>query len=304
MTSNETGATGETGANHANRKHTAIGANPLAFSSLFEPISVRGQIFRNRLIMGSMHTGLEDSARDFPKWSAYLTERAKGGVGTIVTGGFSPNRLGALIPFGSTLMSVKAAKQHQPVTEAVRAQGAHIFLQLLHAGRYAFHPLAVAPSRLKAPISPFAPFAMPGWMIESTINDFARSAELAEKAGYTGIEIMGSEGYLINQFLTQRTNQRKDRWGGELDGRARFALETVRRCRDRVSSRFVIMFRLSLVELVESGNSLEAACTVGKWLEAAGVDILNSGIGWHEFASPDAIPATSRGGKGFTARQR
>lgn len=271
-------------------------------SDLFSQIEIRGQSFRNRLIMGSMHTGLEDKYTDFNKWISYLRERSRGGVGAIVTGGFSPNRLGALIPFGSQLSQLSQVHHHQAVTSAVREDGSLILLQLLHAGRYAFHPFSVAPSRIRSPISPFAPLSMPNWLIESTLNDFARSAALAEKAGYSGVEIMGSEGYLINQFLSLRTNRRTDKWGGDLESRARFALEVVRRCRSAVSARFIIMFRLSLVELVEGGNSLADACTVGRWLEDAGVDILNSGIGWHESRTPTIATMVPRGAFRFATQ--
>jgi len=236
--------------------------------------------------MGSMHTGLEDREKDFEKWTCYLEERARGGVGLIVTGGFAPNRTGWLVPFSGKLTSQKEMELHQKMVARVHQAGAAILLQILHAGRYSYHPLAVSPSGLKAPISPFKPWKMSNFCILGTIQDFVRCAELAQQAGYDGVEIMGSEGYLINQFLAEKTNRRKDSWGGGSSQRSKFAIEIVRQIRKKVGDQFLLMFRLSLLDLVEKGSSPAEALELAQKLEMEGIHIINTGIGWHEARVP------------------
>lgn len=268
-----------------------------------EPLSLGFTTLKNRFVMGSMHTGLEDHQRDLPSLTRYFVERAKGGVGLIITGGYSPNRLGRLTPRGGSFNSKSLAKAHQNLTKAVHEQGAKICLQLLHAGRYSYHPFLVAPSRLKAPISPFTPFALPRFLVRSTIRDFAKAAENAKLAGYDGVEIMGSEGYLIHQFWSERTNQRTDEYGGSLENRMRFALEIVRETRKRVGPDFILIFRVSILDLVEKGASPDEIVKFAKELKRAGVTILNSGIGWHEARIPTIASVVPRAAfTGVTAK--
>ncbi len=264
------------------------------FPHLFTPLDLGFTTLRNRVLMGSMHTGLEDSAHDFPKLAAYFAERAAGGVGLIVTGGFSPNMLGWLKPFSSKLSWRWEVRRHHQVTQAVHDHGAKICLQLLHAGRYAYHPLSVAPSKLKAPINPFTPRALSGFSIHSTIRAYAKSAQLAREAGYDGVEVMGSEGYLINEFLSARTNRRNDAWGGDAQRRMQFAVEIVRRIREACGPDFIIIFRLSMLELVPDGSSWEEIVTQAQAIEAAGATIINTGIGWHEARVPTIATSVPR----------
>ncbi len=256
------------------------------YPHLFEPLDLGFVRLRNRVLMGSMHTGLEDRRRDFEKLAVYFAERARGEVGLMVTGGIAPNRTGWLAPFAGKLSRGGEVARHQLVTRAVHDEGGRICMQMLHAGRYAYHPLSVAPSAVKAPINPFRPRALSQRGIDSQIQAFVRSACLAREAGYDGVEIMGSEGYLINQFLAPRTNRRNDAWGGDVDGRMRFALEVVRRTRAAVGHDFILIFRLSMLDLVEQGNTWEEVVTLGKALEGAGVNLINTGIGWHEARVP------------------
>ena len=244
--------------------------------------------------MGSMHTGLEDNAADMEKLTTFYEERARGGIGLIITGGYAPNRTGWLVPFSGKLTNSREVQTHQKMTGKIRDNGAAIFLQILHAGRYAYHPLAVAPSAIKSPISMFKPWQISERRILSTINDFAQCALLAKKAGYNGVEIMGSEGYLINQFLAPRTNQRRDKWGGTFENRSRFAVEIVTRTREKVGPDFTLMFRLSLLDLVEKGSTGEEMIELGKVLEKNGVDVFNSGIGWHEARVPTIATSVPR----------
>ncbi|MBN8802402.1 MAG: NADPH-dependent 2,4-dienoyl-CoA reductase, partial [Stenotrophomonas acidaminiphila] len=232
-------------------------ATDTAYPHLFAPLDLGFARLRNRILMGSMHTGLEDHVRDFPKLAAYFGERAAGGAALLVTGGFSPNIVGWLAPFGSKLSWPWEAGRHRQVTAAVHSHGAHICLQLLHAGRYAYHPLQVAPSRLKAPINPFTPRALSARGVERQIGSYARAARLARDAGYDGVEVMGSEGYLINEFIAPRTNTRTDAWGGDPARRMRFAVEIVRRIREACGPDFIIIYRLSLLDLVEDGSNWE-----------------------------------------------
>lgn len=258
----------------------------MAYQQLLQPLDLGFTTLRNRVIMGSMHTGLEEEKNGFHKLAAFYAERAKGGVGLIITGGISPNFRGNLVPFGSQLSFWWQVGKHKEVTAAVHQHGAKICLQLLHAGRYGYHPFNVAPSKIKSPITPFKPSAMSGRQVRATIKDFANAAKLAKKAGYDGVEIMGSEGYLINQFLCQRTNQRTDEWGGSFDNRSRFALETVRAVREACGKDFIIIYRLSMLDLVEDGNTFEEVVALGKGVAKAGASMINTGIGWHEARIP------------------
>jgi len=253
--------------------------------------------------MGSMHVGLEEEGGRFEKLSAYFAARARGGVGLIVTGGVSPNRQGQLKPFAATLSSKRGARKHAHVTRAVHEAGGRIALQILHAGRYAYHPFSVAPSRKKSPITPFTPFALGGRGVERTINHYARCAALAREAGYDGVEIMGSEGYLINQFLVERTNARTDKWGGPYAARMRFATEIVRRTREAVGPDFIIIYRLSMLDLVPGGSSWPEVLELAQAVEAAGASIINTGIGWHEARVPTIATMVPRGAFTWVTRR-
>ncbi len=280
-------------------------AESAAYPHLFSPLDLGFTQIRNRVLMGSMHTGLEDRAADFPKLAAYFAERAAGGVGLIVTGGFAPNLVGWLAPFGSKLSWPWEVGRHRQVTAAVHEHGSRICLQLLHAGRYGYHPLQVAPSKLKAPINPFTPRALSARGVERHIADYARAARLAREAGYDGVEVMGSEGYLINQFIAARTNKRDDAWGGDPGRRMRFAVEIVRRIREACGPDFIIIYRLSLLDLVEDGSNWEEIVQQAKAIEAAGATIINSGIGWHEARIPTIATSVPRAAfAGVTAKLR
>jgi 2,4-dienoyl-CoA reductase (NADPH2) len=266
-----------------------------AYPHLLEPLDLGFTTLRNRVVMGSMHTGLEDRAKDFDRLAAYYAERARGGVGLIVTGGFAPNLAGALYPGGSVLVTGRQARRHRVITNAVHREGGTIALQILHAGRYAYHPLAVSASALKSPISPFAPRALSARGVRSTVAAYARCARLAREAGYDGVEIMGSEGYLINQFLAPRTNQRTDEWGGSPENRRRLAVEVVRAVREAAGPDFVIVYRLSMLDLVPDGQSWDEVVALAHEVEAAGATIINTGIGWHEARVPTIVTSVPRG---------
>lgn len=282
-----------------------MAASESAFPHLFAPLDLGFTQLRNRVLMGSMHTGLEDRARDFPRLAAYFAERAEGGVGLIVTGGFAPNVVGWLKPFGGKLSWPWEVRPHRQLTAAAHQHGAKICLQLLHAGRYAYHPLSVAPSKLKAPINPFTPRALSAAGVERHIADYARSARLAREAGYDGVEVMGSEGYLINEFIAPRSNQRTDRWGGDATQRMRFAVEIVRRIREACGPDFIIIYRLSLVDLVDDGSNWQEIVAQAQAIEAAGATLINSGIGWHEARIPTIATSVPRGAfAGVTAKLR
>ena len=253
--------------------------------------------------MGSMHTGLEESKNGFQRQAAYFAERAKGGVGLIVTGGVAPNRAGWTGPFASKLSTKSEAKQHQLITDAVHAEGGKICMQILHAGRYGYHPLAVGPSAIKSPISPFKPWKLTQGGIRRTINDFVNCAKLAQEAGYDGVEIMGSEGYLINQFIVSKTNKRTDEWGGAYENRIRFALEIVRNTRAAVGKNFIIIYRLSMLDLVEDGSTWEEVEYLAKEIEKAGATIINTGIGWHEARVPTIATMVPRGGFSWVTKR-
>ena len=257
------------------------------YPNLLSPLDLGFTTLRNRVIMGSMHTGLEDRARDTDKLAAYFAERARGGVGLIITGGYAPNRTGWLLPFAAEMRSASDARRHRRITTAVHDEGGKIALQLLHAGRYAYHPLSVSASSIKAPINPFRPRALRD--VEGTIDDFVRAALLARSAGYDGVEIMGSEGYLLNQFLAPRTNKRTDAWGGTPEKRRRFPVEIVRRVREAVGTDFIIVYRISLADYVEDGQTWDEIVALATDIEAAGATILNTGIGWHEARVPTIV---------------
>lgn len=265
------------------------------YPTLLTPLDLGFTQLRNRVLMGSMHTGLEEEKGGFDKLAAFYGERARGGVGLIVTGGIAPNLRGRLVPHGSQLSFPWQVAKHKKVTSAVHQEGGKIALQILHAGRYAYHPFSLAPSALKAPISPFKPRAMSERQIRGTIRDFAATAQLAKAAGYDGVEVMGSEGYLINQFICERTNKRTDGWGGSSENRMRFPVEIVRAIRERVGPDFIIIFRLSMLDLVEQGSSLEEVIALGKALEQVGVTLINTGIGWHEARIPTIATSVPRG---------
>jgi 2,4-dienoyl-CoA reductase (NADPH2) len=265
------------------------------YPHLLAPITIGSTTLRNRVVMGSMHTGLEDYFWDVPKLAAYFAERARGGVGLIVTGGYAPNKRGWLKPFGSEMTTRLQAIRHRQVTDAVHEHDGRIVMQVLHAGRYGYSPFNVSASALQAPINPFKPSALSTRAVDRTATDFAKSARLAQKAGYDGVEVMGSEGYLINQFLAARTNKRTDAWGGTAEKRMRFPIEIVKRTRELVGPDFLIQYRISLLELVEEGQTWEETVALAHELEAAGVDILNTGIGWHEARVPTIITQVPRG---------
>ncbi|WP_374383470.1 FAD-dependent oxidoreductase [Thermomonas sp.] len=273
------------------------------YPRLLQPLDLGFTRLRNRVLMGSMHTGLEDHARDFPKLAAYYAERAAGGVGLIVTGGFAPNIVGWLKPFAGRMSQPWHVGRHRMVTSAVHAHDGKICMQLLHAGRYAYHPLSVAPSRLKAPINPFTPRALGTRAVERQIRDFATAAARARDAGYDGVEIMGSEGYLLNEFTAPRTNRRNDAWGGDATRRMRFAVEIVRRVREACGPDFILVYRLSMLDLVEGGNGWDDIVAQARAVEAAGATIINTGIGWHEARVPTIATSVPRAAfAGVTAK--
>ncbi len=273
------------------------------YPHLFEPLNLGFTTLKNRILMGSMHTGLEESKNGFAKQAAYFAERAKGGVGLIVTGGVAPNRAGWTSPFGSKLSTHSEAKQHQLITEAVHAEGGKICMQILHTGRYGYHPICVAPSAIKSPISPFKPWKLSRGGIKRTINDFVNCAKLAQEAGYDGVEIMGSEGYLINQFIVSKTNKRTDEWGGSYENRIKFPIEIVRQTREAVGKNFIIIYRLSMLDLVEDGSSWEEVEQLAKAIEKAGATIINTGIGWHEARVPTIATMVPRGGFSWVTKR-
>jgi 2,4-dienoyl-CoA reductase (NADPH2) len=275
----------------------------MSYPHLFAPLDLGHVILPNRILMGSMHTGLEDKAADYDKLAAYFAERARGGIGLMVTGGIAPSITGWLKPFGGRLSMPWHKPRHRKLTHAVHAEGGRICLQILHAGRYGYHPLSTAPSRIKSPITPFTPRALSGRGVESTIRDFVRCARLAQDAGYDGIEVMGSEGYLINQFIAARTNQRQDAWGGDAARRMRFPVEIVRRTREVVGRDFIIIYRLSMLDLVADGQDWSEIVTLAKAIEAAGASIINTGIGWHEARVPTIVTSVPRAGFAWVTKK-
>ena len=264
------------------------------YPHLFEPLDLGFTTLKNRMVMGSMHTGLEDRFYNYGKLAAYFAERAKGGVAMMITGGISPNREGWLLPAGGTMNTRADVLNHQRVTRAAHKYDSKIIMQILHSGRYGYHPFAVSASPIKSPISPFKPRKMSIKNIEQTVKDYARCAKLAKQAGYDGVEIMGSEGYLLNQFLSRHVNKRTDEYGGDIQNRMKFAVDVVKAVREATGEDFIILFRLSVIDLVKDGNVMDEVITVAKALEEAGVTIMNTGIGWHEARVPTIVTSVPR----------
>ncbi|KOR20153.1 FAD-dependent oxidoreductase [Burkholderia cenocepacia] len=273
------------------------------YPHLTTPLELGFTSLRNRVLMGSMHVGLEEAPNGFERMAAFYAERARGEAGLIVTGGFAPNERGRPAPGGAMLTTEAEAERHRVVTRAVQAEGGRIALQILHFGRYAYHPALAAPSALKAPINRFTPHALTSDEVDETIADFVRCAALAQHAGYDGVEIMGSEGYLINEFIAARTNHRDDAWGGAYENRIRFAVEIVRRVRERVGTNFIVIYRLSMLDLVEGGSTLDEVIRLAQAIEAAGATILNTGIGWHEARIPTIATKVPRAAYAWVTRQ-
>jgi 2,4-dienoyl-CoA reductase (NADPH2) len=266
----------------------------IAYPNLLQPLDLGFTTLRNRVLMGSMHTGLEEEKGGFKRMAAYFAARAAGGVGLIVTGGVAPNRAGWVSPFSIRLAKASQVEDHQGITKAVHDAGGKICMQILHTGRYGYHPLCVAPSAIRAPINRFRPRALSEKGIKNTIADFVRCASLARESGYDGVEIMGSEGYLLNQFIARKTNKRKDDWGGPFENRVRFPLEVVRGVRKAVGHDFIIIYRLSMLDLVKDGSSWEEVVALAQLMEKAGVSIINTGIGWHEARVPTIATVVPR----------
>ncbi|MET9359428.1 NADPH-dependent 2,4-dienoyl-CoA reductase [Streptomyces sp. NPDC006632] len=266
-----------------------------AYPHLLSPLDLGFTTLPNRVLMGSMHVGLEEAENGFERMAAFYAERARGGVGLMVTGGIAPNDAGRPYPGGARLTTEAEAAQHRTVTDAVHSEGGRIAMQILHFGRYAYHEDLVAPSALQAPISPFVPNALSEDEVEQTVEDFVRAAELARSAGYDGVEIMGSEGYLINEFVAGATNRRSDRWGGSYENRMRFPVDIVRRTRERLGSDFILIYRLSMLDLVPGGSTLEEVVTLARAIEAAGATLINTGVGWHEARIPTIATSVPRG---------
>ncbi len=273
------------------------------FSSLLAPLDLGFTTLKNRALMGSMHTGLEDRKKDYPRLAAYFAERARGGVGLIVTGGIAPNVAGWVGPMAGKLSRSWEVPRHKLIADAVHAEGGKVCMQILHAGRYGYHPFSVGPSAVKSPITPFKPKGLSSKGVYKQIGDFVRCAELAQKAGYDGVEVMGSEGYFINQFLVSRTNKRDDEWGGSFANRMRLPVEIVRQTREAVGRDFIIIYRLSMLDLVDDGHSWEEVQMLAQAIEAAGATIINTGIGWHEARIPTIATMVPRAGFSWVTRK-
>ncbi|MBO9677415.1 MAG: NADPH-dependent 2,4-dienoyl-CoA reductase [Acidovorax sp.] len=280
-----------------------LAGNGSPYPHLHAPLDLGFTTLKNRVLMGSMHVGLEEVANGFERMAAFYAERARGEVGLIVTGGIAPNERGRPMQGGAMLVNEHEAEQHRKVTQAVHAEGGKIAMQILHFGRYAYHRDLVAPSALRAPINPHVPHALTADEVEQTIEDFARCAALAQHAGYDGVEVMGSEGYLINEFIAARSNQRDDAWGGSYANRMRFPVEIVRRTRERVGPHFIIIYRLSMLDLVEGGSTLAEVIELAQAIEAAGATILNTGIGWHEARIPTIATKVPRAAYAWVTQQ-
>ncbi len=278
-------------------------ASQTFYPNLLRPLDLGFTRLANRAVMGSMHTGLEEDRKDFKRLTAFYNERVDGGIGLIITGGFAPNRRGRLAPFAADLKSHSQISNHREMTESVHQHGGKIALQILHAGRYSYHPFAVSASPLKSPISPFRPWALSQRGVRKTISDFVHCAVLAREAGYDGVEVMGSEGYLINQFIAPRTNQRRDQWGGTAVNRHRFAVEIIRQIRAAVGSDFIIIFRLSMLDLVPNGSLWDEVVDLGNNIVDAGATIINTGIGWHEARVPTIATVVPRAAYTWVTRR-
>ncbi len=274
-----------------------------AYPHLLQPLDLGFTTLKNRVLMGSMHTGLEESENGFEKLAAFYAERAKGGVGLIVTGGIAPDLFGTVMPKAARMTNSRHVQSHLKITKAVHDEGGKICMQILHAGRYAYQPWSVAPSAIQAPINPFKPWALPTWGVETTINHYIDSAALAKEAGYDGVEVMGSEGYLINQFIAAKTNKRTDKWGGSFENRIQFPINIVRGIRERVGTDFIIIYRLSMLDLVEEGSTWEEVEHLAKEIEKAGATIINTGIGWHEARVPTIATMVPRAGFAWVTKR-
>ncbi|MDI3405875.1 NADPH-dependent 2,4-dienoyl-CoA reductase [Streptomyces cavernicola] len=277
--------------------------SPSPYPHLLRPLDLGFTTLPNRVIMGSMHVGLEEAERGFERMAAFYAERARGGAGLIVTGGIAPNEAGRPWAGGAKLTTAEEVAQHAVVTEAVHEAGGRIAMQILHFGRYAYHEDLVAPSPLQAPISPFVPNELTEDEVEQTVEDFVRAAELAKEAGYDGVEIMGSEGYLLNEFIVAATNRRTDRWGGSYENRIRFPVEIVRRTRERVGPDFILIYRLSMLDLVPGGSTFDEVVALAKEIEAAGATLINTGIGWHEARIPTIATSVPRGAYAWVTKK-
>ncbi|MER7559507.1 NADPH-dependent 2,4-dienoyl-CoA reductase [Nocardioides sp. NPDC126508] len=273
------------------------------YPHLLAPLDLGFTVLPNRVLMGSMHVGLEEAPNGFERMAAFYAERARGGAGLIVTGGIAPNEDGRPYPGGAMMTTPEEAEQHRVVTDAVHAAGGRIAMQILHFGRYAYHQDLVAPSPIQAPISPFQPRELTDAEVEQTIEDYVRASALAQQAGYDGVEIMGSEGYLINEFIARHTNKRTDRWGGSYENRMRFPVEIVRRVREAVGERFIIVYRLSMLDLVPDGSTFDEVVTLAERIEAEGATIINTGIGWHEARIPTIATSVPRGAYTWVTRK-
>ncbi|MGW7418103.1 oxidoreductase [Streptomyces sp. NPDC054863] len=273
------------------------------YPHLLAPLDLGFVTLPNRVVMGSMHVGLEEAERGFERMAAFYAERARGGVGLMVTGGIAPNDRGRPYPGGAKLTTPEEAAQHRVITDAVHGAGGRIAMQILHFGRYAYHPELVAPSALQAPISPYVPQALTDAEVEETVEDFVRAAGLAKEAGYDGVEIMGSEGYLINEFIAAHTNKRDDRWGGSYENRVRFPLEIVRRVRERVGPDFILIYRLSMLDLVPGGSTFDEVVELAQAVEAAGATLINTGVGWHEARIPTIATSVPRGAYAWVTKR-
>ena len=274
-----------------------------AYPHLLKPLDLGFTTLKNRVLMGSMHTGLEEQKNGFERLAAFYAERARGGVGLIVTGGISPDYFGTVMPKAARMTNSSHVKKHKIITEAVHTEGGKICMQILHAGRYAYQPWSVAPSAIKSPITPFKPFALPTWGVQKTINNYISAAALAQEAGYDGVEVMGSEGYLINQFIASRTNKRTDKWGGSYENRIQFPIQIVKGIREKVGPNFIIIYRLSMLDLVDEGSTWDEVEYLAKEIEKAGATIINTGIGWHEARVPTIATMVPRGGFAWVTKR-